>query len=312
MSGSQARAAEVYVLGVDGGGTRTRAIVLDAQGRPRGEGVAGSANYHAVGLLRAVGHLRAAAEAAVAAAGCQLPVRTAWLGVAAVDRPEDHGRLEPHLRPLAGTVCLTNDAELVLGGLPGRAGVALVAGTGSIALGRDPAGTEARAGGWGHILGDEGSGYWIGRLALGAAVQAADGRGPATTLLGLVLGAWRLRSASEIYDRVYQGRGKAQVASVAPLVLEAARAGDHVARRIVRRAADELARVALVAGAQLDFPVGCLPLALGGGLLVQAADLRRLVLRRLRRYRPFDPVVVVVDPALSAARAVLAGLVRGE
>jgi glucosamine kinase len=316
MTTRQAHAAEPaalpYVLGVDGGGSRTQAVVLDAQGHACGFGVSSSANYRAIGIRRAAGHLRAAAEAAVQTAGGQLPLRAAWLGVAGVDRLEDRERLLPHLRSLANVVRLTNDAELVLGGLPGEVGVALVAGTGSIAVGRDAHGAATRAGGWGHILGDEGGGYGIGRLALRAAVRAADGRGPATTLLELILTQWHLRSADELADQVYQDRGKSRVASVAPLVLEAARAGDPVARRIVRHAADDLALAALTAGAGLDFPVGSLPLALGGGLLVHVADLRRRVLRRLLSRRPVAPVEVVADPALCAARASLAAVARGE
>jgi N-acetylglucosamine kinase-like BadF-type ATPase len=292
-------------LGVDGGGTKTLAVVVDADGVEHGRGHAGASNYRAVGLPQAIANLRDAVERAAAAAGCALPLTAAWLGVAGVDHPDDSSVLLGHLGTLARNVQLTNDAELMLSGLDRCVGVALIAGTGSIALGRSAAGASARAGGWGHLLGDEGSGYDLGRHALQAAARAADGRGKPTALLGLILGAWQLSAPADLIPRVHAEHDTAGIARLAPLVLRAACDGDSVARAIVWRAAAELALTATTVGDALGFQ-DALPLALGGGLLLHDEAFRAEVLRRVARRRPLGSVAVVTQQALSAARALAA------
>jgi glucosamine kinase len=294
-----------YSVGVDGGGTKTLAIVVDAQGHECGRGLAGSANHSAVGYQQAAHHIHSAIKQAAETAGCQLPLSSAWLGIAGIDRPADHDELLSHLQALAKVIYLVGDAELVLSGLDQAVGVALIAGTGSIALGRDARGKTTRAGGWGHILGDEGSGYEIAHLALQAAVRAADGRGPMTSLLELVMQHWQLNEASDIIDKVYPPKDKGHIASLSALVFTAARTGDQVARRIIQHAANELALAAVTVGAALSFPTNQLPLALSGGLLVHEKDFRQQVIRCIRRRCPTGQVVVVDQPAISAARAAL-------
>lgn len=293
-----------FFLGIDGGGSKTLAVIVDAQGQERGRALAGSSNYQAVGIESALAALHAAAEQAALEAGGCLPVKAAWLGLAGVDRPGDQRLLLPRLQVLAAMMRLTNDAELLLSALDNAVGVALVAGTGSIALGRDARGAAARAGGWGHILGDEGSGYDIGRRALQAATRAADGRGTATTLLERIMSYWSLERPDDMIGRVYNNNDdKAMIARLAPLVLRAARDGDHVARKIVQSTADELALTALTVCKALDFSGKRVGLALGGGLLLHEKSLRGQVLRRIRRRQPLGHVALVEEPALSGARA---------
>ncbi len=292
-------------LGVDGGATKTLAVIVDATGREIGRGMAGSGNQAAVGLERAVASIRSAVAAASPQARSDGVFRAAWIGLAGVDRPGDRDRLLPHLGALADVVRLTNDAELALTGLDGAVGVAMIAGTGSIAVGRDATGTMARSGGWGHIIGDEGSGYELGRLALKAAARAADGRGPQTALLPAIMAAWQLSRPDAMIDRVYPEGDKGEIARLSALVFAAARDGDVVARRIVRDAATELALAALAVGEMLEFPDGTLPVALAGGMLIHEADFRAMLLRRLRRCRPVGQVALVAVPASSAARAAI-------
>jgi N-acetylglucosamine kinase-like BadF-type ATPase len=147
LEDQRSNCSQPYFVGVDGGGSKTLAVVVDAHGCERGRGLAGSGNHAAVGVEQAVSQLRAAVEEAAQMAGCSLPLRAAWLGVAGIDSPRDYELLFPHLCSLAETVRLTNDAELVLGALDQCVGVALIAGTGSIALGRDAYGGSARAAG---------------------------------------------------------------------------------------------------------------------------------------------------------------------
>ena len=292
-------------LGIDGGGTKTLAVIVDAQGQERGRALTGSGNYQAVGVVEATAQLLAAAEQAAQIAGCQLPVEAAWLGLAGVDRPSDQALLLPRLQPLAESIRLTNDAELLLSALDDAVGVALVAGTGSIALGRDAHGATVRASGWGHILGDEGSGYEIGRLALQAATRAADGRGEATALLESILRTWGLKRPDDLIGRVYQNDDNTAIARLSSLVFLAAQNGDRVAQNIARHAADELALAALTVCNALDFSAGRVSIALGGGLLIHEKALRGQVLRRMRRRQPLGRVAIVEQPALSAARAAI-------
>jgi N-acetylglucosamine kinase-like BadF-type ATPase len=291
--------------GIDGGASKTIAVVVDADGRERGRGTAPSSNQTAVGLERAAAAVRQAIAEATRAAGEPGPVAAARIGLAGVDRPGDFDAWLPLLRPLAGTVHLSNDAELVLAALPDGVGVAAIAGTGSIMVGRDDNGTNARTGGWGHVFGDEGSGYDLGRGALQAASRAADGRGPATVLLDAILRHWDLSGPSDIIGRVYPDGAKADVARLSSLVLQAARAGDPVARKLVSGAAAEVALGIVTVANALTLPADGLPLALAGGLLVGAPELRAATLRRVRRRRPLGMVVVVDEPAAFAARAAI-------
>lgn len=292
-------------LGVDGGATKTLAVIVDATGREIGRGIAGSGNQAAVGLERAVASIRGAVAAATQQTGCDGMLHAAWIGLAGVDRPGDRDRLLPHLSALADVIRLTNDAELALTGLDGAVGVAVIAGTGSIAVGRDATGRMARSGGWGHIIGDEGSGYELGRRALKAAARASDGRGPQTALLPAIMAEWQLTRPDAMIDRVYPEGDKGEIARLSALVFTAARDGDAMARRIVREAAAELALAALAVGEMLVFPDGNLPIALAGGMLIHEADFRATVLRHLRRRRPVGQVALVAEPALSAARAAI-------
>jgi N-acetylglucosamine kinase-like BadF-type ATPase len=208
------------------------------------------------------------------------------------------------VRSFAATVRISNDAELVLSALPHQVGVAVISGTGSIALGRDAQGTFVRVGGWGHVLGDEGSGFGIGHEALQSAVRAADGRGHATALLESILRHWQLPTPEALLERVYPTFDKTAIAALAPLVLALARAGDHVACRIEERAANELALAVMTVARRLNFVAGRLPVAFGGGVLIHDERLRALITRRIARAWSVDPVLVE-EPASSAARALI-------
>jgi N-acetylglucosamine kinase-like BadF-type ATPase len=199
---------------------------------------------------------------------------------------------------------LSNDAELLLGALDNAIGVALIAGTGSIALGRDTHGATTRAGGWGHVMGDEGSGYDLGRRALQAAARAADGRGAPTLLLDLLLQHWQLKKADAMIGEVYPDDDKGKIARLSTYVFQAARQNDAIAQAIIEQAAHELALAVLTVSDALDLPSE-LPLALGGGLLIHEAYLRDQVLQHIHRQRGTGQVVLVEQPALSAAQATI-------
>ncbi|HEY7093807.1 MAG TPA: BadF/BadG/BcrA/BcrD ATPase family protein [Ktedonobacterales bacterium] len=291
-------------LAVDGGGSKTQAVVVDSYGAVCGRGTAGSSNLRAIGVEQALAQLRAAiAEALPTDVRCD--VHTAWFGLSGIHGADGANLLAPHLLSVAREVAITNDAEFALAGLDSGPGVALIAGTGSIALGRDASGQIIQVGGWGHLLGDEGSAYDIGRRAAQAAARAADGRGPTTALLRLVLERWGLATPRQMIEHVYLTQEKAPIASLAPGVFEVARRGDHVARMIRRHACEELAQATIAVIDTLDV-AGQVPLILGGGLLIHERDLRAAVVARIRRRRALGRVTLVKEPALWAARSLAA------
>ncbi len=294
-----------FALGVDGGGSKTLAVIVNERGEEIGRGLSGSANYSMVGLEEAMKHVSAAIEQATRAAHCAIPVRKAWVGLAGLDRQADYDLIYPRVQNLAEQVQLTNDGELLLAGLDKSIGVVLISGTGSIALGRDAAGHKARAGGWGHILGDEGSGYMIAKNALQAVVRAYDGRGPHTALRERILRAWNLQTTDELIGEIYGEPEKAKIASLSSAVMLTARSGDQVAATIVQHASRELALAVNAVCQNLVFPSHEIPLALGGGLLLNEADFCTQVIQHIRHCQPIGQVELVSQPTLSAARAAM-------
>jgi N-acetylmuramic acid 6-phosphate etherase len=314
---AQAPAPDLY-LGIDGGGTHTVALLARAEtgesGRWAllGRGEAGPSNLHAVGTDRAFAALNEAVARAFAAAGLERrPVAAACLGLAGAGRPEDQAVVRDWATRvgLAAAVEVTGDTPLLLAaGTPEGWGVALVAGTGSMAFARNAAGETARAGGWGYLLGDEGSGYTLVLAALQAVARAADGWAESTELTKLFLDRFRLKNPSELIGVIYRGGlDRTALAALAPLVLEAAEAGDRVAAQIVSQGAAQLA--ALVAAAARKLRLGALealPLALAGGLLLLSATYRSSLLGALKEQGVFaTPVTLVDEPAAGAVRLAL-------
>lgn len=300
------------VLGIDGGGSKTSAsLAVVSENREFhvvGRGTAGASNLNAVGLEAAGGELKRAVELAFESAGTQ-PHRVAVLcmGMSGAGRPaEQNAWAEWALQnQLADEVVVVTDAETVLAaGTPDGAGVALIAGTGSLAFGKDAGGVEARAGGWGYLLGDEGSGYQLAVAAIKAILQAVDGRGPDTLLQSRILQALRLASAEELIGYVYQDPGdRREVARLSRLVFAAAAEDDPVACSILTQGVNELAELVLAVTRRLQFEAGGYALALTGGLLLQQRDYRVSLLERLAEQRLTPATVECVDdPSLGALR----------
>src|SRR5262245_1022502 len=223
------------LLGIDGGGSTTRALLANRSGALLGAGAAGPGNYQATGFDTATRAIQSAIDAAfrdagIAAAG---PVAALCLGLAGAGRPEDRARFEAWAarQALARRCVVVSDAELVLpaGTLAGW-GVALICGTGSVAWGRAPDGRSARAGGWGYVLGDEGSGYDIALRALRLATQTADGRAAAPALLQAALDHWGLQEPEQLIGQVYRTETtRAEIAALARRIVTLADAGEPAA-----------------------------------------------------------------------------------
>jgi N-acetylglucosamine kinase-like BadF-type ATPase len=299
------------ILGIDGGGSKTRALVSDRAGTILGTGTAGTSNYQSVGFVAATAALREAVAAALRQAHLdrQTPIAAACFGLAGVGRPPDHDLFRHWLDDyrIAQQQIIVNDAELVLAaGTPAGWGVALICGTGSICFGKAPNGMTARAGGWGYLLGDEGSGYAIALHALRLATQTADGRAAADGILSAVLQHWHLDEPSQLVSYIYRPEvSRTEIAMLARRVIDLAGAGDQDALGIVDAAAKELARLVAVVVQRLSLVES--PLALGGGLLGENSCLRIHLLQHAGV--PLGPVEYVDDPAVGAlvlARQLLA------
>jgi N-acetylmuramic acid 6-phosphate etherase len=302
-------------LGIDGGGTRTVALLArgDAAGWVViGRGEAGPANLRAVGPERAQQALDEAVSRAFGAAGLpRTAVAAACFGLAGAGRPEEQAAVRAWAERvrLAGAVEVIADTPLLLAaGTPGGWGLALVAGTGSMAFARAPDGRTARSGGWGHLLGDEGSGYALAVAGLRAVVRAADGRGPQTALSERLLAGLGLRHPQELVGAVYGGGAdRTTLAALAPAVIAAAEDGDGEAVAIVREAAQQLATTAAAAVRTLGLEGAAVPTALAGGLLLGSAGYRQRVLDGLAALGcRAEPVGLVSEPAEGAVRLALA------
>jgi N-acetylglucosamine kinase-like BadF-type ATPase len=295
------------VIGIDGGASATAAVLADARtGAGLGRGEAGPSNIQAIGEDAALRELNAAVAGAFRAA--KLPrekVAAAALGLAGVDKAEglDVIRGWAESVQLSNRLTIANDATLLFAaGTPEGWGLAVVAGTGSIAFTLDRNGKDARAGGWGYLMGDEGSAFRIGLQALRAACRAADGIGEPTSLLPAFLEKLESPDPREFIPAVYRGAwDKACIAGLAPLVLGAAADGDRVANRIMEEEARELARTAAGAVAAGGLPREGLPVALTGGLVIHGAAYRERFLSELRScgVNP-GPVGLVDDPVVGA------------
>ena len=299
---------EPRYVGIDAGGSTTVCLIGDGTST-LARGSAGPANPTLVG----VDGFRAAIGAALEAAARDLPpapVAMAWLGVAGSERPALRAQLEALAREALGTARaeISHDAQLLLAAAGVEHGIGLVAGTGSSAYGRAEDGRELSVGGWGHLLGDEGSGYDIAVRALRAVTAAADGRGPRTALEGIVAAWADVDDPRGLRERLYPAPTVTEIARLAQAVLGAAD-DDEVAAAIVESAAGELAALVEGCAARLFDPPhgGRVPVVLSGGLLAPGSALHLRLVRRLEappvRYRPINPSREPAAGALALARA---------
>lgn len=306
------------VIGIDGGATHTAALLADAAtGAIIGRGESGPSNIQAVGVEAALRELEVAVAAAFdAAAVPRGKVAAACLGLAGCDRSEGLDIIGGWARrvALAEHLSVANDATLLFAaGTPEGWGLAVIAGTGSIAFTLDRNGNDGRAGGWGYLLGDEGSAWLVALNGLRAACRAADRAGPPTRLLDAFLKQLGTSDPREFIPAVYRGVwDRAAIAGLAPIVLEAAEAGDDVAHKLVVREVTELARTAATAVDAAQLPRLALPVAVAGGLVERSAFYRGLFVEALRGHGIHPGVVTVVDDPAVGAVTLARRAARGE
>lgn len=308
------------LLGIDGGGSRCTAVLArlpataGAEPAILGRGHGGPANPRVAGHEAARSSIDAAIATAFADAGlARGKVAAICLGLAGVGLAEDRDAMRTWAEEagIARRVSVVPDGLLAFAaGSEDPWGVVLVAGTGSLGLARPRGSSLAadaacdRCGGWGPILGDEGSGHAVGLAALKAAVRAADGRGPDTLLREAVMRRFDATAPAELVARIQApGVGRREIADVAREAIAAADAGDVVAMALVAAAAADLAAHVRTLAVRNGFVGGDYPLRLAGGLLTGSATLRRLVVESLAAggHAP-GSVTLVTDPAAAAAR----------
>jgi N-acetylglucosamine kinase-like BadF-type ATPase len=292
-----------YILGVDGGGTKTMALLGNQDGNVVARGVSGPSNYNVIGFDAACSALESAINMACADHPGELSALC--LGLAGAGRKEDIERFESwaaHKFPKTA-VKVVNDAEILLmAGAPSGPALALICGTGSIVYGRSVTGELIRAGGWGYLFGDEGSGYAIGIAALQAVMQAYDGRGRETLLSEVVLERYGLRTPPELVHTIYGAEApRSAVATLSGLVEQAAGLGDPVAIGILEESSRELARA--IGAVYPKLGTLTVPLVITGGTILHGRYLKKAFNSACETQRlAFTAVRYIAEPAEGALK----------
>ncbi len=301
-----------YYLGIDGGGSKTTCAVGDEVSL-LAKVTAGPSNITRVGEARAREALqKAIREACVAAQIAPQQVQRACIGVAGAGREENAGAVHQIVAEIIpGEIEVVGDMQIALTAAFGaEPGVVVIAGTGSIAYGRDAEGRIARAGGWGYAVSDEGSAHWIGCAAVSALLRVIDqsedaqAAAEASLLFGEMKAAWGLRSLDEL---VPAANGGSRFARLFPATLAAADAGDALAQRVLAQAGRELAQLAAIVVrllyAEDNGNAPAARLALAGGVFRHSPIVREVFTHEVRRFDPrLEVNPQVVEPVAGALR----------
>lgn len=303
------------VLGFDAGGTHTKCAVMALDGTVLGRGAAGPGNFQLVRESGMRDVLQAASQAALAATGVEVNVRGAFVGVAGATRVDERTRIMAVCEGLGLSPVWRVMGDMVpalAAGTMGHEGIVIIGGTGSICWGCDASGSSARAGGWGYLLGDEGSGFHLAQRGLMAAFQAYDGRGPKTSLVNRFLHALDCAELPDLVGKVYGKEvPRPWMASLAPLVVEAAVDGDLVANELLESAARDHVAAILAVYRKLHFEDG-LTVVATGGLFQNTEILLQRVRVALSQVLPEATLVIPeVDPVVGACYLALR-MVEGD
>ena len=297
------------ILGVDGGQTSTKCVLMDADGRVLGHGTGAGLIHLAAegGPERMRQALRGCISSAFADAGIEArPLEAIGLGLSGITSataPEAETVRKLVAETFAPRVVVVeNDAyTALLGAHAGGPGVAAISGTGSIVCGINARGDLQRAGGWGWLLGDEGSALWIGRRGLMAALRAVDEIGPATALVGRFLSHFEIGDMPAVKPIVYRSDfGAKGFAALAAVVSDAARDGDAVARDVIAAGGAALAELVAAVVRRLGVDAA-LPVAPVGGAFEHVHGLRDAFARALAQLAPGCPVVDAQAPPMHGA-----------
>jgi glucosamine kinase len=297
-------------LGVDGGGTQTTCVIGDEKS-VLATATSGASNVVRVGKERARQSLHEAVRNVCSAAKIDIrDIRRGCIGLAGAARPEVEETVRGILAEIVGAELeIVGDMVIALQAAFGSGpGVVVIAGTGSIAYGRDNKGQTARVGGWGFQISDEGAGYWIGKVAVMQVMRVHDEHPDASAGLAQhILKAWRLNSVKELVP-IANATPPPDFAQLFLPVLCAADAGDPTARALLTRAGTELARLGKLAISRTLLDSDHIPVAMAGGVFRNSALVRQVFYNSLKAEYPMaDVSPTVVEPvcgALDLARRV--------
>ncbi|WP_455363355.1 N-acetylglucosamine kinase [[Eubacterium] cellulosolvens] len=308
------------LVGVDGGATKTVAVVGRQDGSLLGSARAPSSNYHNVGVKKAARSIRASVSVACRRASAPTKsLETVVMGLAAMDSPRDFlvGRKVANLTRLGKRRIVKHDSVIALyAATLGRPGIVVNAGTGSFAAGIDADGRVIRAGGWGNIIDDEGSAYDVGKLAIRASLRALDGREKKTAIAEILQGKLDLRTLEDIVPQVHEKpMSVEQVAAISKLAAQAALKGDRVARDIFAHEGQVLASLVSAIARRLNMTRDKPDIYCTGGVFRAGAavlnpfrrELRKTVRRFVIRRPSFEPVVGAFILALKEEGRVISG-----
>ncbi|HET6316120.1 MAG TPA: BadF/BadG/BcrA/BcrD ATPase family protein [Chloroflexota bacterium] len=295
-----------YVIGVDGGGTFTRAVVMDEERAERGRGAGGPGNYHSAGKGATLANIQSAVDEALGAASLtRAQISHACFALGGVGRPADRDIAQSFAQAILpdahAVVC--NDGVAALYSGAGKAeGIVVVAGTGSIIYGFAPDGRKARASGWGYRLGDEGSAWWLAEQSLFAIARARDGRGAPSDMSARYLKCLNLNQPEDLIGWAYSPAWtRDSVAALAPLTLDAAQAGDPPALQIVSQGTSALAQAVEVVACKLDMQSSAYKVVLYGGLFRSAFYVSAMRRAMNERSPNANTILPTVDAATGAA-----------
>lgn len=303
-----------YIIGIDGGGTKTECAVADLSGKVLHKTFGKPSNFLTIGIDAAVENLFELIEGALFKIGADFgAVEMLLIGTTGAGREEDAGALEKKFNDftmgegiIIKSVKVVSDARIALeGAFNGNTGSILIVGTGSILFGKDKNGLIHRNGGFGRMIGDEGSGYSIGRKSLAAVAKELDGRSKTTLMTQLLNIKYSISSGPDLITNVY--KNNFDIASVAPLVLSAASDGDTVALQILDEEADEL--LLHINAVMKKMKSKKLELAFVGSLItnknIYSNLLRRKIAKNLPSIKIKEPDSTPVEGAILLAKEML-------
>ena len=289
-------------LGIDGGGSKTACVIGD-ENSVLGKGTSAGSNVVRVGERKARASLGTAIRQACAAAGiAPAQIERTCVGIAGGARSEIAETVRRLLSEfVSGEVEVVGDMVIAMeAAFASRPGVIVIAGTGSIAYGRNAKGETARAGGWGFAISDEGSGHWIGRSAVAASMRAYDESETANVLLTSIMKFWNAPTREQLVLTA-NGSPSPDFAALLPTVLSASDAGDATAGSVLTQAGVELATLAKIVISRMFAKDETVPVAVSGGVFCNCDLVRRVFYDRLRAAYPhISPNPNLVDSAMGA------------
>jgi glucosamine kinase len=303
------------VLGADGGGTKTLGLLCTPDGTVLSRRIVGASNVNVVGFDGAAKNLFELIEGCCADASHSLDdLRSLVFGLAGAGREENRRQLLERVCALAGRalpITIETDARIGLeGAFEGKPGVVIIAGTGSVVIGKNTSGELLTVGGWGRAFGDEGSGYFLGLEALKSLTLQYDGRGGSKMLAETLSKEFGLNTRENIIAAVYQE--KFEIPKVAPFVLQAAEHDDEVALRILHSGARELTEQARILVERMNV-AGKIGLAFFGGLIERKNVYSNMLTAKIRERIPSVEITLPArSPAEGAVLMALQQLLRAN